>query len=108
MTRAFIVDLQPFRCNVKGRLFDPPFGGWGYVVGRGYARSMARPWALISSPLTHLIYLLPFLSYLAGSKGVPVSPSVADTMTNAALEAIASSSGKKNSYVDISVMLAFR
>ena len=30
----------------------------------------------ISSPLTHMVYLVPFLSYLAGSKGISVRPPV--------------------------------
>ena len=44
-----------------------------------------------------MVYLLPFSSYLAGYKGESfprVRPSDPDTMTNTALEAIASSSGK--------------
>ena len=47
-----------------------------------------------SSTLTHMVYLLPLLSYLAGSKSVSTCPSDPDTMTNTALEAIVSS----NSY----------
>ena len=54
---------------------------------------------IISSPLTrHVVCLLPFSSYLAGSKSVSARPSVhpsdPDAMTNTAQEAIASSSGK--------------
>ena len=41
-----------------------------------------------------MVYLLPCLSYLAGSNGVFVRPSDPDAMTNTALEAISSSSGK--------------
>ena len=56
---------------------------------------MARPWVPISSLLTHMVDLLPFWSYLAGSKSVTARPSVRssvrrsdnDTMTNTALEA---------------------
>ena len=51
-------------------------------------------WVPISSPLTHMVYLLPFYSYLAGSRSVSASPPVHDTMTNTALEANATSSGK--------------
>ena len=41
-----------------------------------------------------MVYLLPFWSYLAGSKSVSACPSDPDTMTNTALEAAASSSDK--------------
>ena len=44
-----------------------------------------------------MIHLLTFLSYLAGSKSVSARPSDPDTITNTALEAIASSSGKTRS-----------
>ena len=48
-----------------------------------------------------MVYLLPFFSYLAGSTSVsarpPVRPYDPDTMTNIALEAIASSSGNYTS-----------
>ena len=60
---------------------------------RGCAHSIARPCVPISFTLTHMVYLLPYLSYLAGSKGVSARPSDPDTMTNTVLEAIASSSG---------------
>ena len=67
--------------------------------GRGGAHSILRPWVPISSPLIHMVSLLPFLSYLADSKSVsvrlPVRPSDPDTTTNTNLRAIASSSGKK-------------
>ena len=47
-------------------------GTWG---GRGWARSIARPWVPFSSPLTHCVYLLPCFSDLAGSKMfLPVRP----------------------------------
>ena len=59
------------------KLFQPPVwrirgerGGWGW------AHSVAHPWVPISSPLTHTVYLLPFLSYLAGSKSVSARPPV--------------------------------
>ena len=58
-----------------------------------------RPCIPISSPVTHMAHILPFLSYLAGSKSVsarlPPRPSDPDTMTNTALEAVASSSGSE-------------
>ena len=65
--------------------------GLGDMGGRGWAHSIASPWVANSSLLTHMVHLLPFLSYLAGSKSVSVRP---HTMSNTALEAIASSSGK--------------
>ena len=48
----------------------------------------------ISSPLTHVVCRLPFLSYLAGFKSVSANPFDPDTMTKTALEATASSSDK--------------
>ena len=82
----------------KGDFSIPRFGGLGGRTGSGWANSIARPWVPIGSPLTHMVYLLPFLSYLACSKSVSACPSARpsdpDTTTNAALEAIASSSGK--------------
>ena len=33
-----------------------------------------RPWVPISSPLTQMVYLLPFTSYLAGSKSASARP----------------------------------
>ena len=62
--------------------------------GRRRAHSVAPAWIPISSPLTQMVYLLPFLSYLAGSKSVSVRPPDLDTMRNTVLEAIASPSGK--------------
>ena len=44
--------------------------------GSGWAHSIARPWVPISFPLTHMIYLVPFLSYLAGSKSVSARPTL--------------------------------
>ena len=83
-------------CNVKGRRFTIELGVFrgGGRGGRGHTHSIARPWVPISFLLTHMVSLLPFLSYLTGS--LYVRPSVLpDTMTNTALEAIAFSSGKK-------------
>ena len=74
----------------RGTFRPPGLGAWG----RGWAHSIAHLWVPISSPLTHMVYLLPFLSYLAGSKRVAARPSDPDTMTNTTLESIASSSGK--------------
>ena len=48
---------------------------WG-TWGQGWAHSVARPWVHISSPLTHMVYLLTFFSYLTGSKSVSGHPSV--------------------------------
>ena len=63
--------------------------------------SIARPWIPISSPFTHTVYIVQFLSYLAGSKSVSARPSNADTMTNTAPEVTTSSSGKiKHSHVE--------
>ena len=58
---------------------------WSMFVvrgGQGWAHSVARPWVPITSSLTHMVYLVPFLSYLAGSKSVSARPSDPDTMTN--------------------------
>ena len=75
--------------------------------GPGWAHSRARPYVIfpVSSLLTHTVYLVPFLSYLAGSKslsGLPparpaIRPSHLDTTTNIALQAIASTSGNNMS-----------
>ena len=54
-------------CSICGRWFTTPvWGTWGL----GWAHSVARPCIPIGSPLIHMIYLLPFSSYLAGSKSV--------------------------------------
>ena len=78
----------------KGDFSTPRFGGLGDAGGRGWAHSIAHPLLPISFPLTHMVYLLPLFSYLAGFKGVSVRPSDPDTMTNTGLEVIASVSGK--------------
>ena len=52
-------------------------------------------WFHIISPMTHVVYLVPFFIYLAGYKHVSARPSELDTMTITALETIVSSSGKK-------------
>ena len=68
--------------NFEGGLFDPSVLGVREDVGGWrWAYSMARPWVPIGSRLTHqnMVYLLPFSSYLAGSKSVPpVRPGYAD------------------------------
>ena len=48
--------------------------GLGYVWCRGRARSTACRWVPISFLLTHMVYLLSFWSYLAGTKSVSVRP----------------------------------
>ena len=68
------VNLQPVGWYLKGELFDPRFGELGGVGSRGLAHSIARLCVPISSPLTHMVYILPFLSYLAGSKSGSVRP----------------------------------
>ena len=80
-------------CSICGRWFaTPPFGVRG---SWGWAHSIARPQVPTSSPLTHIVYLLLFSSYLAGSKNVSAHPTDPDTMTNTTLEATTSSSGNK-------------
>ena len=44
---------------------------------------------------------MPFLSYLGGSKSVSARPSDPNTMANTALDATASSSGKKLSSLNV-------
>ena len=86
--------------NLWSPIYDlSVFGMWG----SGWAHSVSRPCIPISSPLTHMVYLLPFSSYLAGSKSFPARPSVRPsdrpsdpaTMKNTALEATTLSSDKK-------------
>ena len=72
-------------------------------MGPGWAYSIARPWVPISSPLTHMVYLLLFVGYLAGSKkrfraSEHFRTSDPDTMTNTAQEATASSSCKTGDF----------
>ena len=60
-------------CSICGRRFATPwFGGT-------WAHSVARPRVPISSLLTHMVDLLPFLSYLAGSKSVSVALQLINT-----------------------------
>ena len=60
--QSVVADLRPF--------------GLGYLWGRGWAQSTTRPLIPISSLLTHILNLLQFLSYLAGSKNVSAGPPV--------------------------------
>ena len=82
-----------------GRRFATP--RFGVRGSRGWAHSIGRPWVPTSSPLTCMVYLLPVLSYviLRAAKAFPPAhpPTDPDTMTNTALEATASWSGKKPS-----------
>ena len=65
----------------------PPRPVWGFKGGHEWSRmghSIARSWVHISSPLSHMVNLLSFLSYLAGSKSATVcrpGPFDPDTMT---------------------------
>ena len=97
------VNLQLVGRNLEGGLFNARFGGlWGDVRDWGWAHSTAHPWVSISSPSTHVVYLLPFfLSYLAGSKSVSARPPDPDTITNTALEVTDSSSGKSASKLNV-------
>ena len=77
------VNLQPVCWDLKEGLFYLPISEVrGNVDGRGWAYSIACPWFPISFPLTHKVHLLPFVSYLAGSKSYSVRPSNTHTMTN--------------------------
>ena len=60
-------------CDFKGGLFDPRFG-WlgGRGGGDGRIRQLARDFQLDLH--RHMVYLLPFLSYFAGSKSVSAHP----------------------------------
>ena len=69
--------LADFAAISKGDFSTPPAWGVREDVGvRGWAHSIAPTWVPISSLLTHMAYLLPVLSYLAGSKIVSVHPGV--------------------------------
>ena len=57
------VDLQPFGCKLKGRIFDSRFGRFGWMWGVD-ERPSALPSVPMGTSLTHIVYLLPFLSYL--------------------------------------------
>ena len=57
--------------NLWSPIYDPSV--WG-TWGSGWPHSVARPCIPVSSPLAHMAYLLPFLSYLADSKCVSSRP----------------------------------
>ena len=59
-----LICVHSFRAMAKS-----VFGGV-----EGWAYSIARPWVLISSPLTHMVYLSPLLGYLADSKSGSARP----------------------------------
>ena len=83
-------------CKWKEELFPAiDFRGLGGREGREWAHSIARMWVPISSPLTHMDYILRFLRYLVGSKSVSFRLSDPDAMSNTALETITSSGCKK-------------
>ena len=87
-------------CNRLAEIRPLFFGAVRGMWGRDWAHSIARQLVPIGALLTHVVYLLPFLNYLAGSKSVsvrlPILPYDPDTMTNTALEAIASSNGEND------------
>ena len=76
----------------RGRRFATP--RFGIRGSRGWAHLVASPLLSIRSPLTHMVYPLPLLSYLVDFKSISARPSDSYTMTVAALEAIALSIGK--------------
>ena len=63
---------------VSSRRFVIP--AFGTRENREWAHSVARLWVPISSLLTHMVYLLPFWSYLAVPKSVCARPPDPDTM----------------------------
>ena len=67
---------------------------FGVRVVRGRALSVSLPWASISSLLIYLHGLALTVFELFGWPQEPFRPSDPDTMTNTALEVIASASGK--------------
>ena len=75
------VDLQPFSCNFKWGLFEPPVWGLEWTWGSGIGQFKRPSMAPINCTLTHMVYLLPFLSYLTGSKSVFIHPPVHPTQT---------------------------
>ena len=54
--------------------FSTPGLGVQGFGGYGWTRLIACLWIPISSPLTHMVDLLPILSYLAGSKSISARP----------------------------------
>ena len=53
---------------------DLQLGRGGEKFGSAIGLFYARPWIPIDSPLTHIVYLLSFQGYLAGSKSVSALP----------------------------------
>ena len=92
------VKLQQFGWNLKGGRFDPGLE-FGRPGSRGWAIQLAAH-GFVFAPHWHMVYRLPFSSYLAGSKGFPSDP---DTPTNTVLEATASSGGNKKASSEMSV-----
>ena len=66
--------VSQFGCNLKVGLSRSPVWGIGDLGDQGFARSVARLWVHIRSPLTHAFCLVPFLSCLAGSESVSARP----------------------------------
>ena len=58
--------------NMGSPIYPSVWGTWG----SGWANSVACRCIPISSPMIHMVYLLPFWCYLAGSNSVSVRPSV--------------------------------
>ena len=76
-----------------GRQFATP--RFGVRGDRRWADSVARPLISISSPLTHMIYLLPFLSYSAGPKSVSVRPGYDDKYHSRSYRFVERQNGKR-------------
>ena len=66
-------NLQLVGWNLKGGLFDRRFGVTG-TCGRGWANSIAHSWVPISSPLTHMVYLLPVFELVSCSISASARP----------------------------------
>ena len=76
------------RCTFRPTVWE--FGA--HTCGWGWAHPITRLRVPIDHTLTHVVCLLPFLSYLAGSNCVSATRPSGDTMTITAVEATASSS----------------
>ena len=97
------VDFQKIVSNPEVHDLRPL--GLGLRVGLRWVHSKARPWFPTSSILAHMVYFLPFFelfSWLQNGFHPTARPSDPGTMTNAALEAIASSSGNNKLTVESS------
>ena len=86
--KHFISDLklQWWNWRLKGDFSDPGLElgkTWGCIL----VNVLAYPWLPISSPFTHVAYLLPCSSYLACSKSVSALLSDPHTMTITARKA---------------------